>query len=409
MGEDSPLSPGSPAEQDVQLLSPSAANYVKVKLERLGEVESFRGLSLDPPPPVDLPAQRLAEAALTRLLAYARAPGELATFLATELHVTKLRAKSALCVLGEPADSLFILVDGYARVYSKEIGPVGVLGPGAMVGTTALLGLLHVRTCTVLALQECAVIEVRQDILERTKFRRIKESLLLLAYERCQQSQQLMPMAALPLGIPAGDACGALLGLHAERVDLAPGDVLWPFPDSHPSGPHFSVLVSGTADLEMASGKPITRLRAGSYIPEGLLAENGALVRANSTCLAYRVPQYDLLVTVGSQPECREWYDRCRGLEQQVRQSLLPRLRNAKSDSRSASRTLSSPSRRPAKAPVCVLKAPPVFPVEAIRKSPARRRDPREMRRSASKPEGRLRTPTPGSGARLLRGVWHGT
>ena len=42
--------------------------------------------------------------------------------------------------------------------------------------------------------------------------------------------------------------------------------------------------------LLLARNSPSPRL-AGSYIPEGLLAENGALVRATSTCLAYRVPQ----------------------------------------------------------------------------------------------------------------------
>ena len=32
--------------------------------------------------------------------------GELATLLATELHITKLKAGEALCVVGEAADSM---------------------------------------------------------------------------------------------------------------------------------------------------------------------------------------------------------------------------------------------------------------------------------------------------------------
>ena len=37
--------------------------------------------------------------------------GELATFLATELHITKLKAGEAICVVGEPADSMKLGVD----------------------------------------------------------------------------------------------------------------------------------------------------------------------------------------------------------------------------------------------------------------------------------------------------------
>ena len=39
---------------------------------------------------------------------------------------------------------------------SQDIGPVGVLGPGASFGEAALLGLLHVRTATVQAVQDGA-------------------------------------------------------------------------------------------------------------------------------------------------------------------------------------------------------------------------------------------------------------
>jgi len=37
---------------------------------------------------------------------------------------------------------------------SQEIGPIGVLGPSASLGEAALLGLLHVRTASVQALQD---------------------------------------------------------------------------------------------------------------------------------------------------------------------------------------------------------------------------------------------------------------
>ena len=39
-----------------------------------------------------------------------------------------------------------------------------------------------------------------------------------------QQSQQCVPMCALPLGISPQDPCAAIVALHAERMDIPPGD-----------------------------------------------------------------------------------------------------------------------------------------------------------------------------------------
>ncbi|CAE7612101.1 unnamed protein product [Symbiodinium natans] len=385
-GEPLPTSPPAP------LLSPSAHNYVRVKQERLrmGEVDSFRGINSadisqeQAQQSIEDPRFRTkVEAVLKRLLAFARSPGELATFLATELRATKVRCGYALCLIGEPADSMIVLVDGYAQVHAKEIGAVGVLGPGASFGEAALMGLLHVRTATVQALQDCTVVELRQEVLERAKFRRVKESLLLLAYERCQQSQQCVPMCALPLGISPQDPCAAIVALHAERMDIPPGEVWLPMPDSHPSGPHFGVLVAGFAHVEV-DGRRVSRLKAGSFVPEGVLADSGALIRAASNCLAYRVQQYDLLLAVGSRPDCRDWYDRCRDHERQAREALLQRLRTAIKAPTSVS-TIARPGHQHSEAtspcslkakaaPQCVLKAPPVFPVEDNRKRIPQRR-----------------------------------
>ncbi|CAE7707091.1 unnamed protein product [Symbiodinium sp. CCMP2456] len=372
-----------PPAPPAPLLSPSAHNYARVKQERLrmGEVDSFRGINSadisqeQAQQSIDSRFRSKVEAVLKRLLAFARSPGELATFLATELHATKVKCGYALCLIGEPADSMIVLVDGYAQVHAKEIGAVGVLGPGASFGEAALMGLLHVRTATVQALQDCMVVELRQEVLERAKFRRVKESLLLLAYERCQQSQQCVPMCALPLGISPQDSCAAIVALHAERMDIPPGEAWLPMPDSHPAGPHFGVLVAGFAHIEVG-GRRVSRLKAGSFVPEGVLADSGAIIRAASNCLAYRVPQYDLLLAVGSRPDCRDWYDRCREHERQAREALGQRLRTAfKATALSPARPATSPCGLQAKAaPKCVLKAPPVFPVEDNRRRIPQRR-----------------------------------
>ena len=116
-----------PSAPPAPLLSPSAHNYVKVKQERLrmGEVDSFRGINSadisqeQAQQSMDARFRSKVETVLKRLLAFARSPGELATFLATELHASKVRSGYALCLIGEPADSMMVLVDGYAQVHAK--------------------------------------------------------------------------------------------------------------------------------------------------------------------------------------------------------------------------------------------------------------------------------------------------
>ena len=122
--DDGEPAPAPPAP----LLSPSAHNYARVKQERLrmGEVDSFRGINSadisqeQAQQSIDSRFRSKVEAVLKRLLAFARSPGELATFLATELHATKVKCGYALCLIGEPADSMIVLVDGYAQVHAKD-------------------------------------------------------------------------------------------------------------------------------------------------------------------------------------------------------------------------------------------------------------------------------------------------
>jgi len=47
------------------------------------------------------------------------------------------------------------------------------------------------------------------------------------------------------------------------QIWSSPGEAWWPAPDSHPSGPHFGVLVTGLAHLELSTGRYISRMRAG--------------------------------------------------------------------------------------------------------------------------------------------------
>eukprot|EP00438_Fugacium_kawagutii_P006922 Skav203588 [mRNA] locus=scaffold935:186864:193298:+ [translate_table: standard] len=141
LGEDD----AGPGEMQ-RMMSRSATDYARLKVERLGEVESFRGISnwatgsdrklhgrrkvtmelqacMSETPPTtaeQADAQAKVERVLRRLLAFARSPGELATLLATELHITKLKAGDALCVVGEPADSMRL---GSGTTAGKQLVP----------------------------------------------------------------------------------------------------------------------------------------------------------------------------------------------------------------------------------------------------------------------------------------------
>eukprot|EP00931_Biecheleriopsis_adriatica_P005272 TRINITY_DN10679_c0_g1_i2.p1 TRINITY_DN10679_c0_g1~~TRINITY_DN10679_c0_g1_i2.p1 ORF type:complete len:508 (+),score=79.87 TRINITY_DN10679_c0_g1_i2:121-1644(+) len=314
---------------------------------------------------------QVLEPVLKRIFAHARSPEVLATFVAAELHGRSIRKGEAICEGGEPAESMLVLTSGRAELHSKEAGMVGSLGPGAFVGEAVLLGLLSFRTATLLATSSCEIVEISFKLLSKPKYRIAREALAKLAAARREQFDAGLPMRALPLGIAEGDLCAAAVAMQAQRL-LFPAGAIWEtLPDTDPGGPHFGVLATGEANVELSNkGRWVARLQAGSFVPEGLLSELGAVVRALRACTAYRVQQADFLSITGATPACRQWYERCRFLERQVCADLLLRIQGAASVqewAEDATRPQTAPSRLRAEAPRVhqnpALKDPPVFPV----------------------------------------------
>merc|ERR1711920_1042842 len=91
--------------------------------------------------------------------------------------------------------------------------------------------------------------------------------------ERVEQVRSGLPICALPIDAHAEDIWTQAVSLHAERLNLGPGDVWLPFPDTCPRGQHCGVLVQGRASLVMDQEKrPTMTLAPKSLLPEGLAA-----------------------------------------------------------------------------------------------------------------------------------------
>jgi len=132
-----------------------------------------------------------------------------------------------------------------------------------------------------------------------------------LRESRRRQVEQGLPMSALPLRVMPGDLSVRAVALHAERLDLPVGEVLMPLVDSSPCGPHFLVLVHGRANIEITpSGQKAMQAFQGTLLPEGLLAENAARMRATTGCEVYRVRQSEFQVVVSSTTEWLGMFNR---------------------------------------------------------------------------------------------------
>mmetsp|Transcript_52026 Transcript_52026/g.139334 ORF Transcript_52026/g.139334 Transcript_52026/m.139334 type:complete len:239 (-) Transcript_52026:56-772(-) len=116
--------------------------------------------------------------------------------------------------------------------------------------------------------------------------------------------------------------------MQAERLRLGVGDRLVTLADDSPCGPHFLVLVRGRATVEMTSnGIPVQNIIRGTPLSEGLVAENGACIRAVTSCEAYRVRHSDFRTAVGADVR---WLGDFLNLERQSWEALRERLKSAK-------------------------------------------------------------------------------
>jgi hypothetical protein len=121
------------------------------------------------------------------------------------------------------------------------------------------------------------------------------------------------------------------VALQAERMELAPGDVWVPRPDSSPHGPHFGVVTKGNAWLEIVScRRQVVKVFAKGLLLEGLISEFGACVRAATHLEGYRFRESDLLlaaVSVGS--DACHWFDRFELIQKETHHKFSLALKSA--------------------------------------------------------------------------------
>lgn len=236
-----------------------------------------------------------------------------------------------IVTVGQPADSMLVVLEGTAEIQAKSGAKIGHLTEGASFGEVAALDLFPCRTATIKAVGRCRILNVTSKALSRA-IKCSPEELIRVAFPRLVESrrnqvQRGLPMCALPISARPDDVCVRAVALQAERIDLAPGQTWVPLPDSDTCGPHFGILVKGKAVLEtIEESRLVTVLSPGSLLPEGMAAEFRTHCRAITHCEAYRVRQNDFLVAVYSMPSAQEWFYRFRLLDKQVRAHLSSRL-----------------------------------------------------------------------------------
>lgn len=297
------------------------------------------------------------EPLLLRSSLFSQCPAEFVRTVSCRVRLERCESDEAIFELGQAADSMLLIVEGSVELQARKGETVGTFGPGACFGEAAVLGLFPRRTATLRARKKCrlAVIttETLQTVLKLPEFEGIREAVERLKAERHEQVRLGLPISAMPLNVGADDVCARMVALQAMRLILVPGAVLQPLSDGCPDGPHFSVLVRGRARLEMANdGRWVASLKAVSFLPEGLVAGHGAVVRAEVACEAYRVRQADFLVAAGAVPQAawsgahpplKDWYERCRLLEREARSRLGAAFEMARGAQEAAVRPPSAP------------------------------------------------------------------
>lgn len=238
------------------------------------------------------------------------------------LEAVKYCPGQVICSAGDRADSLLFLITGVADVVDA-VGEetVGRLSQGGVLGDINIMGLCETRTATLRAASECQVFavpsRVLQDALARPEADAALQQFRRLRRERKQQAATGLPLCALPLKLSAADRCVRAVALHAEKIEMAAGDVWTPLPDDCPCGPHFGVLIKGRARLEIGGegeAREVMQLHPGDCFPEGLASEFGARVRASAACEAYRVRLTDFQLAVRVDPSSAQWSEAFRRL-----------------------------------------------------------------------------------------------
>eukprot|EP00927_Polykrikos_kofoidii_P060077 TRINITY_DN55141_c0_g1_i1.p1 TRINITY_DN55141_c0_g1~~TRINITY_DN55141_c0_g1_i1.p1 ORF type:complete len:1693 (+),score=261.07 TRINITY_DN55141_c0_g1_i1:75-5081(+) len=253
---------------------------------------------------------------------------------------------------GAPADSMFCLIDGEASVETNA-GIVGRFTAGATFGEVSVLGLFDTRDCTVRATSfKCTLLEIPSRLIRHVlgvvdttaadtdEFdeggRDPSHGSGLHAFferivtQRREQVASCLPLCALSIGVELGDIAGRIVALHAERLDLKPGEMWLPRSDSASCGPHFAVIVRGRLSLVVGKEQAyVMSLLPGGYLPEGVAFRHDTKGRAQTACEVYRVRLCDFELAVAGCNGPPSWLGKFRDADKKARDILNHRLANA--------------------------------------------------------------------------------
>jgi CRP-like cAMP-binding protein len=280
--------------------------------------------------------QEVAVPALGRTPLLAGCPVDFLLAVAVTLSETPFAPGQCITILGEPLKAMLVILEGTAEMLSKAGVRMGCLSAGSAFGEVAALGLFSSCMAVLRALTPCKVLLVTEEALRGALARcaeggEMTERFRSLVVSRHEQVARGVPMSALSIAASPDDVSVRAISLLSELICLEPGDVWEPVPDFDPCGPCFGVLVQGRATVEMSNDHhQVITLYQGSLFLEGLAAEFGARVRADTRCEAYRVRRSDFMMCVTSNPAAQDWVWRFKLEERNVRSALRLRLENAK-------------------------------------------------------------------------------
>jgi len=242
-------------------------------------------------------------------------------------------AGELLAVAGETTNYMMVVLSGAAEL---EAGPKttksGRLGKGAVFGEITALGLFHSWMSSLRAITHCTILKVTDAALKEAASRPgsedIRDGLQRLVARRRMQVNKGLPLSALPyIGVEATDPCVRAVALMSECVRLQEGELWAPIRDDDPCGPYFTVILRGRVTVEVSMDHhAVMVLTPGSLLPEGLVAEYGAHLRADTACEAYRIRQTDFNVAIHSNASTERWIWRYRLQEKGVYDHLRARL-----------------------------------------------------------------------------------
>jgi CRP-like cAMP-binding protein len=264
--------------------------------------------------------------------------------LAVGLASAEYEAGKVIAKAGDAADSMLVLLEGTADVESKDGEVLGSLTAEATIGEVALMGLFPLRLATLRATTACCVLPVTEKALRRalaelsdSGARKSELALAQMAEQRRSQVQQGLPMTSLPLRVGQDNICVRAIALQARRISLAPNEIWECIPASHPGGPHFGVLASGRAVIEMRHEEdPSKRIKVlplspGDLLMEDVASEFGMELRATSACEVFRVRRIDFRTALARAPAAAEqWHPHFRMLEVEAVKVLRSRGQNVR-------------------------------------------------------------------------------